>query len=40
MDQDVDDFLAAIAAEQAALASPTPSENGATPAPREVGAPA
>jgi hypothetical protein len=40
IDQDVDDFLANIAAEQAALESPTPSENGAHPAPDEVGAPA
>jgi hypothetical protein len=31
MTQDVDDFLASIAAEKAALETPTPSENGATP---------
>ena len=36
MDQDVDDFLAALAAEQAALETPTPSENGATPQPAEI----
>jgi hypothetical protein len=34
MDQDVDDFLAKLAAEQAAAAVPTPSQNGATPAPQ------
>lgn len=39
MDQDVDDFLASIAAEQAALDFPTPSENGVHPAPEEVGTP-
>jgi hypothetical protein len=31
MDQDVDDFLATIAAEKAALDTPTPSENGDKP---------
>ena len=31
MDQDVDDFLAQLAAAQAALETPTVSENGATP---------
>ena len=36
MDQDVDDFLAALAAEKAALETPTPSENGATPQPAET----
>ena len=36
MDQDVDDFLANLAAEQAALEVPTPSENGATPQPAEI----
>ena len=35
-DQDVDDFLAAQAAELAALQTPTPSENGATPQPAEM----
>ena len=35
-DQDVDDFLANLAAEKAALETPTPSENGATPAPQEM----
>jgi hypothetical protein len=34
--QDVDDFLAALVAEQAALDTPTPSENGAHPAPAEM----
>ena len=38
MDKEVDDFLANLAAEQAALATPEPSQNGATPEP--VGAPA
>ena len=36
MDQDVDDFLAALAAEQAAAEVPTPSENGVTPTPAEI----
>jgi hypothetical protein len=36
MDQDVLDFLAALAAEQAAAEVPTPSENGAHPAPTEM----
>ena len=38
MDKEVDDFLANLAAEQAALATPEPSQNGATPEPG--GAPA
>lgn len=38
MAQDVDDFLANIAAEQAVLDTPTPSENGETPKRRKVAA--